>query len=151
MQNFILIGWIIRELFTFVQIVTMWLFIWMRSWVISFSKLLQLCSKICLWVTVNQINELLYTELSGHGGLGIFRRMDAAVRACERVQVVGGVGGFRRGASVPSRGRGRPSFRGRGGRARDLSDVQCHNCFERGHLRSSCPSSSKGSSKENKW
>ena len=94
--------------------------------------------------------QLLYTELSGHGGLGVFRRMDAAVRACERVQVVGGVGGFRRGASVPSRGRGRPSFRGRGGRARDLSDVQCHNCFERGHLRSSCPNPSRGSSKENK-
>ena len=98
----------------------------------------------------NGMAQLLYTEIAGHGGLGIFRRMDAAVRACERVQVVGSVGGFRRAASGPSRGRGRPNSRGRGGWARDLSNVQCHNCFEYGHLRSSCTASGQAGAPKDK-
>ena len=94
--------------------------------------------------------QLLYTEIAGHGGLAIFRRMDAAVRACERVQVVGGGGGFRKGGTVAPRSRGRPSSRGRGGRSRDMSSVQCFNCFKFGHLRSSCPSPAQAGSAENK-
>ena len=39
MPNFILIGWLIRELFNFIQIVTMGLHDLMSSWVISWSKL----------------------------------------------------------------------------------------------------------------
>ena len=98
----------------------------------------------------NGMAQLLYTEIAGHGGLGVFRRMDAAVRACERVQVVGGAGGFRRAASGAPRGRGRLNSRGRGGQPRDLSGVRCHNCFEFGHLRSSCPASGQASTVKDK-
>ena len=81
--------------------------------------------------------QLLYTEIAGHGGLPIFRRIDAAVRASERVRTVGG-GGYRgRGAGFVERGRG--GLRGRGGRPRDLAGVECFNCFQRGHMRNSCP------------
>ena len=100
----------------------------------------------------NGMAQLLYTEIAGHGGLAIFRRMDAAVRACERVQVVGGDGGLRKSGTVAPRGRGRSSYssRGRGGRPRDLSGVQCHNCFKYGHFQSNCPAPSKAGGDANK-
>ena len=88
-------------------------------------------------VNCSEMAQLLYTEIAGHGGLMIFRRIDAAVRASERVRTVGG-GGYRgRGAGFVERGRGGP--RGRGGRPRDLAGVECFNCFQRGHMRNSCP------------
>ena len=83
--------------------------------------------------------QLLYTEIAGQGGLPIFRRMDAALRACERVPAVRGSSGSRESGPAVPRGRGRSGPRGRGGRARDMADIQCYNCYKFGHFRSSCP------------
>lgn len=98
----------------------------------AFERMKQMARKNC-----GGMAQLLYTEIAGHAGLPFFRRVDAVVRAGERVQTVGG-GGFRgRGAGLVGRGRGAP--RGRGGRPRDLANVECYNCFERGHMRNECP------------
>lgn len=97
--------------------------------------------------------QLIYTEICGHGGLAVFRRMDSHSVAIERADGraavggggsgFGGGGGLRRGGGGGGfRGfRGRGAQRGGGGRGArpDLADVQCYGCYQRGHLRNNCP------------
>ena len=87
---------------------------------------------------------LLQSEIAGHGGLSIFRRLDAACIAGGKTENKpeyqsshsgsSGGGGAGRGA----RARGQWP-RGRGGARRDLADLTCFNCYQRGHLRRDCP------------
>ena len=87
------------------------------------------------------VARLLYTEIAGHGGLSIFRRLDAACVANEKSEVKMGQGSFRRGGGGPYRGArargGAP--RGRGGARREMAEIQCFNCFRMGHMRNNCP------------
>ena len=97
--------------------------------------------------------QLLYTEICGHGGLAIFRRLDAACVASDRTEgrvAASGGGSSSSGGGGPRRGgggggfrgfRGRGAQRGGGGRGArpDLADVQCYGCYQRGHLRNNCP------------
>ena len=90
------------------------------------------------------VAQLLYTEIAGHGGLSIFRRLDAACTANEKVERKTSYGGesFCRNEGGPARGgrrRGGPSQRGRGGGRRDLSGVTCYNCYQLGHMKNQCP------------
>ena len=93
------------------------------------------------------VAQALYTELSGHGGLPIFRRLDAAKLASQkglqtRVQPSGG--GLPRGGGGLNRGRGGGRQRGAGG-SRDMANVQCYVCLQYGHMKSKCPSAGAGS------
>ena len=88
--------------------------------------------------------QLLYTEISGHGGLAVFRRMDAHNTAYEKVvgKASSGSGegvGYGRGGGGARVGQGRGGPRGGGGARRNLAGVQCFHCFRRGHLRADCP------------
>ena len=91
---------------------------------------------------------ILYTEFSGDAGLSIFRRLDAACTSAVKP-----VAHPEASVSVSARGRG---FRGRGYsfggntsgynsgggnrlRDRDLSNVTCHGCYQRGHYKDKCP------------
>ena len=89
------------------------------------------------------VAQLLRTEISGHGGLSIFRRLDAACVANERAVPRAGPSGPvpRVSGGGPSRGpRGRaPGQRGRGGSRRDTSNVTCYGCYGRGHFQADCP------------
>ena len=120
--------------------------------------------KECARSDVQGVAQLLHTEIAGHGGLSIFRRLDAAFVAV-RVPTVRVVGGNNQRGSARG-GRGGSSMqavqavqqvqpvqpvqqvqqqqqqrghRGRGGGRRDMQDVTCYNCFQRGHMRNSCP------------
>ena len=83
-------------------------------------------------------------RIAGYGGLSIFRRLDAACTASEKVERKPSYGGenFCRNEGGPARGgrgRGGPSQRGRGGGRRDLSGVTCYNCYQLGHMKNQCP------------
>ena len=90
------------------------------------------------------VAQLLYTEIAGHGGLSIFRRLDAACVANEKSEQktsFGGVGYRRGGAEAARGGRGRGGVgqRGRGDARRNAADILCYNCYQRGHIRNNCP------------
>ena len=89
------------------------------------------------------VAQLLRTEIAGHGGLSIFKRLDAACVANEKAAPKASPSGSgpRSGGGAPSRApRGRASSqRGRGGARRDMSNVTCYGCYGRGHLRVDCP------------
>ena len=86
---------------------------------------------------------VLYTEISGHAGLPIFRRFDAALAAAaaggasasssDSSAAVFNVGQQR---SAPRTGFSRASAPGR---LKDLSTVTCFGCHKTGHYRNQCP------------
>ena len=93
------------------------------------------------------VAQALYTELSGHGGLAIFRRLDAAKLASQKGlqgRMQQGGAGLPRGGGGLSRGRGGGRQRGAGG-SRDMANMQCYACLQYGHIRSKCPSASASS------
>ena len=82
--------------------------------------------------------QLLYTEISGHGGLQIFRRIDAATRASEKGERKDSDSQRKSSYDSPRN----PRFRGlgRGGaRSGKNVDITCYGCFRKGHTRANCP------------
>ena len=86
------------------------------------------------------IANLLHTEISGLGGLSIFRRMDATILSSDKAESGSAQSvGPRRQFSAPRGGRGRGAPRGGGSGRRDASQLTCYGCFRIGHKRSECP------------
>ena len=86
------------------------------------------------------IADLLHTEISGLGGLSIFRRMDATILSSEKAESGSAQSvGPRRQFSAPRGGRGRGASRGGGAGRRDPNQMTCYGCFRTGHKRSECP------------
>ena len=99
--------------------------------------------KECARNRMHGVARLLQTEVAGHGGLSVFRRLDAACIVNEpkvEHRPRGGSGRYR--APGPRGGRGRGAARGRGGGRRELKDVTCFNCYQTGHMRHECPEAS---------
>ena len=96
--------------------------------------------KDCARRKFSGVAQLLYTEIAGHGGLSIFRRLDAACIANDKADNKS-LNNYRRSGAGPARGgRARGGApRGRGGARRDPAEVQCYNCFRVGHMRNNCP------------
>ena len=98
--------------------------------------------KACAKNEVPGVAQLLYTEVSGHGGLSIFRRLDNSLldRPGQRPNIY-----VDQRSSVPTAapargGRGRGAAqRGRGGGRRNMQDVTCYNCWGQGHMQNNCP------------
>ena len=95
------------------------------------------------------VGRLVQREVSGQGGLAIFRRMDAAFLAAEKLQgelrmkseasLAPPKGSYQRGRDQ-SRDQGRGYVRGKGtGGRKDMKNVTCFNCYQKGHMRSHCP------------
>ena len=88
------------------------------------------------------VAQTLYTELSGHGGLAIFRRLEAAKlasqKALQQPRAQQGGGGQPRGGGGLSRGRGGGRLRSAGS-SKDMTNVQCFTCLRYGHVKSRCP------------
>ena len=87
---------------------------------------------------------VLFTEISGHAGLPIFRRFDAALMAASAT--VGSASAPAAVSALPPRREGpavarRPGF-GRLKKAGELPDpsaVLCFGCRQYGHYRNACP------------
>ena len=92
--------------------------------------------KECARQEYSGVAQLLFTEISGHGGLSIFRRLDAACVANKKTEQKTSVD-FRRGlgASRGPRARGMGQ-RGRGGGRRNLEGVTI--AFDK-DTRNNCP------------
>ena len=130
--------------------------------------------KECARNEVPGVAQLLHTEISGHGGLSIFRRLDAAFVAV-RVPTLRVVGNSnQRGSARSSRGgssmqavqpvqqvqqmqqgqqmqqvQQQQGQRGRGNGRRDMTNITCYNCFQRGHMRNNCPNAGPDSTTDN--
>ena len=86
------------------------------------------------------VGQLLQTEIEGHGGLSVFRRLDAACLPSEpKVEYRPRGGSGRQRGPRPRGGRGRGAARGRGGGRHDARDMTCFNCYQTGHMRHECP------------
>ena len=96
--------------------------------------------KVCASNDVPGVAQLLHTEISGHGGLSIFRRLDVATVGVQRPAPARQSVGDARAPAAARGGRGRgAALRGRGGGRRDMQNVTCYNCFGQGHMRNNCP------------
>ena len=86
---------------------------------------------------------VLYTEISGHAGLPIFRRFDAALAAAAAGGTSFATSGGSGAAAGVSQQRSAPrsgfSRAGAAGRPKDLSTVTCFGCHKSGHYRNQCP------------
>ena len=98
---------------------------------------------------VPKLAQTLYTEISGHGGLAIFRRIDAVSLAYERANqkvssvVVNSNSGFGgRYGGKPARGRG--AARGGGRQGGNFNKDECFICYQKGHQRRDCPQARRG-------
>ena len=86
--------------------------------------------------------QILHTEVSGHGGMGVFRRLDTLRLAGLKTEpkVVAGPRSDDGGPNPVRAPPGRGAPRGRGGfRPRDVRNVQCYQCYQMGHMRNNCP------------
>ena len=93
------------------------------------------------------IAQMIYTEISGHAGLRLFQRLDAACLQNRRAD-------SRASAPAPasSRGPGRNPRQtmprnGSSARAGVLSAVVCYNCGQPGHIKPDCPKVNRDFSK----
>ena len=85
------------------------------------------------------IAQMIYTEVSGHAGLRLFQRLDAACLQNRRADSRASTS-----ASASARGPGRSSRQanprnGNSARAGVLSAVTCYNCGQAGHIKPNCP------------
>ena len=87
----------------------------------------------------------LYTEISGHAGLPIFRRFDAALSAASSAAPSPAKPAASPSVSTPQARRGNgPGRRSaynkpKDAEQRDLSEVMCFGCRKFGHYRNRCP------------